>query len=84
MLKAYIITTIISAIVTMISLRAISDRLKREGYTNSEIKYSTAEKLKAYLYLLIPVFNIILALACLLKEDIIYTNTKKTLKDRDY
>jgi uncharacterized membrane protein len=58
----------VSAAVYIISSKAIKAELKREGYT-SKNKSSVWELLQASLYLIIPVFNIILAVLVLLMFD---------------
>jgi hypothetical protein len=71
MLKFYIISTVLSGIVSLISIKAISCRIKREGYV-CKTKYSICEELTSYLYLLIPLFNILFALIALFKQEEAY------------
>ena len=76
MLEFYLYSTLFSAAITIISGLAIKARLKREGYV---MKFETSiwEKLYAWMHLVIPILNILIALAFVFKHEEVYKGQKE-------
>jgi len=77
MLKVYLISSIISIVVSTISLQALANKVKREGYIILKEKSSLAEKMKLIILFFIPIFNILLMLISLFGDELIINNLKE-------
>lgn len=76
-LKFWLICSIICIIVAYISCKALNAKLKREGYKINTTKYSFFERLHIFLYLIIPVFNILMIFAFIFGMDSIVEKLKR-------
>lgn len=76
MLKAYIISTIITIVIFIINSLAIRAKLKREGYKKKDSNTSIFEVLQACIYLFIPLLNIITAMTMQFKNEEMYEKVR--------
>jgi hypothetical protein len=75
MLRFYIISTIISIVIIIVCSKAMLNKAKCEGVASERKKYSIAEKMQRMIPLLIPIFNIFLALIFIFCEEELYKRT---------
>lgn len=76
-LKFWLVCSIICICVAYISCKALNSKLKREGYKINMIKYSFFERLQIFLYLIIPLFNILMIFVFLFGMDSIVEKLKR-------
>ena len=70
MLKLYITSTIISVATVTICLKSSRAKLTREGYKAKMGKVSPWEVAQAILYMLFPIYNILIALKAMCGNDL--------------
>jgi len=79
MLKIYIVSTVISLLFVGLTIQAIHDQLKREGYVRRSAP-SWADIMKGLLLCCIPILNVIIALSLSLNSN----KAKEILKDDEF
>ncbi len=77
MIKFYIVSTIICLLVSLVTIKALVNKLKREGYKSDE-KSSMVEFVHRLLPMFIPLFNIFLALFIVFGADKVYKELIKS------
>lgn len=79
-IKFWLISSAISCVVGLISLKAIEAEIKRENIKIPKIKTSIYEKIKVFFYFMIPIFNLIMVFIVLLKSDDVKQRTIEKYK----
>ena len=79
MLKIYLISCLITLVITLIIAKAMEDEFKKEGYDVKKSDLSICEMIKNSLWAFIPIVNILVLLVMILSYETVKKEVIKKL-----